>query len=152
MIINSDREDEEDDSRIIHVRFGIIVANNKHSRFVVVRIDTEDYPLVFLKERTDDDEYGYESYYMLYKAALTAKEADKILDLLKENDKRKANTLLKKYFKEEGVLCEFAGPARLDDAVPDAWYDVWKELEGPITFRRDFPGYYEIDVVEQNVF
>ena len=95
MIINSDREDEEDDSRIIHVRFGIIVANNKHSRFVVVRIDTEDYPLVFLKERADDDEYGYESYYMLYKAALTAKEADKILDLLKENDKRKANTLLK---------------------------------------------------------
>ena len=38
------------------------------------------------------------------------------------------------------------------DAVPDAWYDVWKELEGSITFRRDFPGYYEIDVVEQNVF
>ena len=89
---------------------------------------------------------------MLYKAALTAKEADKILDLLKDNDKRKANTLLKKYFKEEGVLCEFAGPARLDDAVPYAWYDVWKELEGSITFRRDFPGYYEIDVVEQNVF
>ena len=45
-----------------------------------------------------------------------------------------------------------AGPARLDDAVPDAWYDVWKELEGSITFRRDFPGYYEIDIVEQNVF
>ena len=148
MIINRD----DDDSRIIHVRYGIIVANKKHSRFVIVRTDTEDYPLVFLKERSDDEKYEYDSYYMLYKAALTAKEADKILDLLKNNDKRKANILLKKYFKEEGVLCEFAGPARLDDAVPDAWYDVWKELEGPITFRRDFPGYYEIDVVEKNVF
>ena len=150
MIIN--RDDAEDDSRIIHVCYGIIVANKKRSRFVIVRTDTEDYPLVFLKERSDDEEYEYDSYYMLYKAALTAKEADKILDLLKDNDKRKANTLLKKYFKEEGVLCEFAGAARLDDAVPDSWYDVWKELEGPITFRRDFPGYYEIDVVEQNVF
>ena len=148
MIINRD----DDDSRIIHVRYGIIVANKKHSRFVIVRTDTEDYPLVFLKEWSDDEKYEYDCYYMLYKAALTAKEADKILDLLKNNDKRKANILLKKYFKEEGVLCEFAGPARLDDAVPDAWYDVWKELEGPITFRRDFPGYYEIDVVEKNVF
>ncbi|SEA95045.1 hypothetical protein SAMN05216349_16415, partial [Oribacterium sp. KHPX15] len=95
MIIN--RDDDEDDSRIIHVRYGIIVANKKHSRFVIVRIDTENYPLVFLKEWTEDDDYGYDCYYMLYKAALTAKEADKILDLLKENDKRKANTLLKKY-------------------------------------------------------
>ncbi len=150
MIIN--RDDSEDDSRIIHVRYGIIVANKKHSRFVIVRTDTENYPLVFLKEWTEDDDYGYDCYYMLYKAALTAKEADKILDLLKENDKRKANTMLKKYFKEEGVLCEYAGPARLDDAVPDARYDVWKEIEGPVTFRRDFPGYYEADVVEQDVF
>lgn len=150
MIIN--RDDAEDDSRIIHVRYGIIVANKKHSRFVIVRTNTEDNPLVFLKERSDDEEYEYDSYYMLYKAALTAKEADKILDLLKDNDKRKANTLLKKYFKEEGVLCEYAGPARLDDAVPDAWYDVWKAIEGPVTFRRDFPGYYEADVVERDMF
>ena len=151
MIIN--REGDNDDPRIINVRYGIIVANNKHSRFVIVRADTEDYPLVFLKEfAVDDEDYVYDSYYMLYKAALTAKEADKILDLLKENDKRKANTLLKKYFKEEGVLCEYAEPERLDDAVPDAWYDVWQEIEGPVTFRRDYPGYYEVDVVEQDMF
>ena len=151
MIIN--RDDDEDDSRIIHVRYGIIVANNKHSRFVIVRADTEEYPLVFLKERpVNYKEYEYDCYYMLYKAALTAKEADKILDLLMGNDKRKANTLLKKFFKEDGVLCEFAGPGELDDAVPDAWYDVWKEIEGPVTFRRHFPGYYEADVIEQDMF
>ena len=147
-----DKNDIEDGSRIIHVRYGIIVANKKHSRFVIVRTDTEDYPLVFRRECTDDEDYMYSSYYMLYKSALTAKEADKILELLKEGDKRKANTLLKKYFKEEGMLCEYAGPVRLDDAVPDAWYDVWKEIEGPVTFRRDHPGYYEIDVEERGLF
>ena len=41
---------------------------------------------------------------------------------------------------------------RLDDAVPDAWYDVWKEMDGPITFRRDHPGYYEADVEEQGLW
>ena len=82
--------------------------------------------MVFLKEfAVDDEDYVYDSYYMLYKAALTAREADKILDLLMGNDKRKANTLLKKFFKEDGVLCEFAGPGELDDAVPDAWYDMF---------------------------
>ena len=31
-------------------------------------------------------------------------------------------------------------------------YDVWKEIEGPVTFRRHFPGYYEADVIEQDMF
>lgn len=28
----------------------------------------------------------------------------------------------------------------------------WQEIEGPVTFRRDYPGYYEVDVVEQDMF
>ena len=135
--------------RILHLRYGIIVTDHKHCRFVIARVDTEDYPLVFLREWDDDTEEGYEDYYTLYESALTADEADEILNLLKNDEKRKANALLKKYFKPEGILCEFVGEIRLDDAVPDAWYDVWKEIDGPITFRRDYPGYYETDVEEQ---
>ena len=107
-----------------HLRYGVIVTNNKHCRFVVARLDTVDYPLVFLR-------------------GFTAQEADEILDLLKADDMRKARTTLNHKFKEEGILCEFVGEVRLDDAVPDAWYDAWKEMEAIITFRRDHPGYYE---------
>ena len=143
---------ESNEPRIIHLRYGIIVMYNKHCRAVIARVDTEDYPLVFMREWTDDPEEGYDEYYTLYKSALTADEADEILALLKDGEKRKANTLFKRYFKEEGILCEFVGEMRLDDAVPDAWYDVWKEMDGPITFRRDYPGYYEADVEEQGLW
>ena len=142
---------ESNEPRIIHLRYGIIVMYNKHCRAVIARVDTEDYPLVFMREWTDEPEEGYDEYYTLYKSALTADEADEILALLKDGEKRKANTLFKRYFKEEGILCEFVGEMRLDDAVPDAWYDVWKEMDGPITFRRDYPGYYEADVEEQGL-
>ena len=138
--------------RTLHLRYGIIVTDHKHCRFVIARVDTENHPLVFLREWDDDTEEGYEDYYTLYESALTAGEADEILDLLKNDEKRKANALLKKYFKPEGVLCEFVGERRLDDAVPDSWYDVWKEIDGPITFRRDYPGYYETDVEEQGLW
>ena len=134
--------------RTFHLRYGIIVTDNKHCRFVIARIDTENYPLVFLREWEDDSEEGYDEWYTLYKSALTADEADEILNLLKNGEKRKANTVLKRHFKDEGILCEFVGEARLDDAVPDAWYDVWKEIEGPITFHKDYPGYYEANVEE----
>ena len=143
---------ESNEPRIIHLRYGIIVMYNKHCRAVIARVDTEDYPLVFMREWTDEPEEGYDEYYTLYKSALTADEADEILALLKDGEKRKANTLFKRYFKEEGILCEFVGEVRLDDAVPDAWYDVWKEMDGPITFRRDYPGYYEADVEEQGLW
>lgn len=33
--------------------------------------------------------------------------------------------------------------------IPDAWYDIWKEMEPVITFRRHYPGCYEADVTEQ---
>ncbi len=145
----NDTIDDEDEyePHIYHLRYGIIVMYNKECRATIARVDTQDYPLVFLREKSDES--GYSVYYTLYKSALTADEADEILDLLKNGEKRKANTLFKRYFKEEGILCEFVGEVRLDDAVPDAWYDVWKEMEGPITFLRDFPGYYEADVEEQ---
>ena len=120
-----------------HLRYGVIVTNNKHCRFVIARLDTVEYPLVFLREWTNDPEDGYDEYYTLYKAGFTVQEADEILDLLKADDMRKARTTLNNKFKEDGILCEFVGEVRLDDAVPDAWYDAWKEMETIITIRRE---------------
>lgn len=138
--------DDEYEPQIVRLRYGIIVTNHKHCRNIICRVDTEDYPLVFVREWIIDPEEGYEDYYTLYESALTADQADEILELLEKNEKRKANILFKRYFKEEGVLCEFVGEIRLDDAVPDAWYEVWKHLEGLITFVRDYPGYDEADI------
>ena len=50
---------ESNEPRIFHLRYGIIVMYNKHCRAVIVRVDTEDYPLVFMREWTDDREEGY---------------------------------------------------------------------------------------------
>lgn len=46
--------------------------------------------------------------------------------------------------KVEGV-----GEMCLDDAIADDWYDSWKELEGVISFDRNYPGYYETEIHEQ---
>ncbi|SFB66410.1 hypothetical protein [Ruminococcus albus] len=80
-----DNDREEYTPRIFHTRFGIIVTDKKHCRFVITRVNTIDSPLVFLRKWSDDTEYGYEEYYTLYRSALTADEADEILGLLKNN-------------------------------------------------------------------
>ncbi|MBR2810929.1 MAG: hypothetical protein IKD69_06065 [Solobacterium sp.] len=136
---------------IYHLRYGIIITDQKRCRFLIARVHTEDRPLVFLR-RCNDPKKAYDCYYCLYESALTAAQADEILALLKNNEKRKANTLFKKYFKKEGVLCARVWEMRLDDAVPDAWYDVWKEFEDLITIQKDVPGYFEADVMERGIF
>jgi len=66
--------------------------------------------------------------------------------MLAESDRKKANTLLKKYVREEGPICEDVGPIQLDDWIPDDWYDAWKVMESIITVSKDLPGYYEDEV------
>lgn len=34
-----------------------------------------------------------------------------------------------------GIYGGVVGGVRIDDVVPDAWYDMWKEMEGVITSR-----------------
>lgn len=148
-MFENENENAEYTPRTLHTRFGIIVTDKKHCRFVITRVNTVESPLVFLREWSDDTEYGYEEYYNLYRSALTADEADEILDLLQNNEKRKANALLKKCFKPEGVICESVSEIRLEDAVPDEWYDVWHEIKFFITCTKDFTGYYENDIKEQ---
>lgn len=136
----------EAEHKLQHLRYGVIVAGKKHYRIVVARLEVEDSPMVFVREWDKDPEYGYDCWYSLYEEALTAEEADEILDKLEEGDMRKARNLLKKQFKAEGALVEDAGETRLDDAVPDEWYEAWKKMEFPITAGKDFPGYYEAEV------
>ncbi len=128
------------------LRYGVIVAGKKHYRIVIARLDMEDNPLVFVREWDKDPEYGYDRWYSLYNKALTAEEADEILKKLKEGDMRKARNLLKKQFSPEGVIVEDVKEIRLDDALPDEWYEAWKNMEVPITSVKDFPGYYEEEV------
>ena len=151
-VVEDDEVVHDEPPRTIHLRCGIILTDHKSNRFIIAREDSAEYPIVFQRTVEDDPEYGYCDYYTLYKSALTAKEADEILEQLKEDNKRKANVLLKQYFKPEGILCEDVGEVRLDDAVPDEWYDAWEWMSGLITFRRDYPGYYEEDVEERGIW
>ena len=61
-------------------------------------------------------------------------------------DMRGARNQLKKQFKEDGIIIAAVGEVRLDDEIPDEWYESWKKMESPITMLRDFPGYYEAEV------
>lgn len=134
-----------------HLRYGVIVANYKKCRFIIARVDTEKYPLLFLREWVDekDDPYNWGEHYTLCDAALSASQADEILEYLKEGDMQKARILLKRYLIDCEEICADVGPVILDDYIPDAWYDVWKEMEAIITCSRHHPGYYEADVAEQ---
>ena len=134
----------------IHLRYGIMISGYKHCRYILARIQSEDHPIVFLREWEDDEEKGHCTYYSLYRSSMTLAETEEILDYLKKGEKRKANAVFKRYFKVDGILCECVGTARLDDAVPDEWYDVWKEMKFLITSPRDHSGYYETEVEEMS--
>lgn len=141
----------EDEPRIMHLRYGVIVTDYRKCRFIISRVDSEDYPLLFLREWVDEkyDPYGWGERYTLWDAALSASQADEILEYLEEDDMRKARTLLKRYLTNCKAICEGVGPDMLDNMIPDTWYDVWKEMEPIITVIGHHPGYYEADVTEQ---
>jgi len=131
-----------------------ILTDHKQIRWIIARLEGYDYPLVFSRTMYYDEEGWCEDYDM-YKAAMTATQADEILDLCKRGgtaNKRKANTLLKRYVVRNGAICEGVGPIMLDDYVPDDWYDAWKEMETVITINADYPGYYEEDISTGDYF
>ena len=127
------------------LRYGVILTDNKSVRWIIARLEGISHPLVFNRMLLEENGEKWENY-CLYQKALTAKEADEILSLLAESDRKKANTLLKKYIREEGPICEDVGPIQLDDWIPDDWYDAWKVMESIITVPKDLPGYYEDEV------
>ena len=136
-------------SRTFHLRFGVILLNSKTERYIISRVDTEDYPLVFLREWIDDP-FAEGDYYALWGYnALTDTQADEVLDMLKKGETRKARSLFQRYFKDNDPYISDIGPSVLDDMIPEEWYDVWKEMEGIITSTKHITGYWECDVEEK---
>lgn len=139
--------------RMIHLRYGVIVTNYKAFRFIIALQNISAKPIVFVREYVseDQDPYDYGDYYALYKKALSSSQAEEILSFLKEDNMRKARTLLKRYFQDASPICEGVGPIVLDDMVPDEWYDSWKRMEAIITISGHHPGYYE-ETYQEEVF
>ena len=129
----------------IPLRYGVILTHNKSIRWIVARLAGPPHPLVFNRMLLEENEVKWDNY-CLYQKALTAEEADEILSVLADGNKKRANILLKKYIREEGAICEDVGPVQLDDCIPDDWYDAWKMMEVVITISKDLPGYYEDEV------
>ena len=141
---NNDRYEDEY-YKTQHLRYACILTDYEEFRWIVARLEGINYPLVFIRCMAEDEGGRFDNY-CLYKDALTAEQADEILNVRENGEKRKANTLLKRYAKLAGAICEDVGEVRLDDKIPDEWYDAWKEMESVITISIDLPGYYEADV------
>lgn len=157
----SDEEiNEEYVPKVYTLRFGVILTENKTCRFIIAVQDNLAEPIVILREMDEyveiieDPDTGETTeenlfpfpVYSLFEHALTLTQAVEILDELEANNRRKANTLLKRYFDGSKPKAEYWDD--VDDAISDDWYDAWKEMEGIVASRRDHPGYYEADVEE----
>ena len=68
---------------IIHLCYGIILTDYKRKRYIVTRVDTEDNPLIFLRERGEGEEGRFWGRYSLYDKGLSADEADQLTKSLK---------------------------------------------------------------------
>ena len=133
---------EKDLYKPLRLRYACILTDYGELRWIVARLEGMDHPLVF-KRTVLKDEAGHFDNHCLYRDALTVEQADEILDAGENGEKRKANTLLKRYVKLDGAICEDVGEIQLDDRIPDDWYDAWKAMESVITISIDLPGYYE---------
>ena len=138
------------DQNFCHVRYAVILTDYKRCRYIIAVQDSEDYPIVFLREWVEDP-YFPADYYTLYGNALAKCQAEEILELMKARDTSKARSLLKKFIKDDEPYCEQVGPVILDDMIPDEWYDVWKEMEFVITSYRHITGYWEADIERRNL-
>ena len=142
MIGKAVAHDMEEASMPQKLRYACILTDHKENRWIVARLEWFDYPLVFNRTMIESEGEFYDIY-ALYQNALTAEEADEILDERKYGSNRKATMLLKRYVKRSDAICEDVGEVQLDDWIPDDWYDAWKEMEVFITSTVDLPGYYE---------
>ena len=141
-------EAEEEKLEIYHTLFGIILREGGRYRYFVIRVPSLQTTAVIKNDLSD----GYGECYTLCENALTAQEADEILDLLKNRKHAAAGKALDQYLKTDETLCTNVGHVRLDDAVPDKWYDVWHDLKYDIMNDHMPRGYYERDIEQLSIW
>lgn len=135
-------DEEEEELKVYHALFGIILKEGGRYRYFVIRVPSLQTTAVIMNDYSD----GYGECYTLYENALTAEEADEILDLLKKRKHAAARKALEQCLKTDETLCHNVGHVRLDDAVPDKWHDVWHDLKHDIMDDHMPRGYYERDI------
>ena len=132
--------------RIIHhLQYAVILTDQKTCRYIIALQDTEDYPLVFLREWYDDP-FTSGDYYTLYDNGITSSQTKEIFIQMKAGDTLKAKKLFRKYFRSDEPYCIEVEPDVLDGLISEEWYAVWKEMEIIITNSRHITGYWEVDV------
>lgn len=132
---------------IIHVRYGVIVANKRSERYIIAASDVAEYPIVISRIVDEDDSFDDGGYYGLYDG-VKVQQANDILDLLRDNEKTKARTKLRKTLEQLGPYVDGVGPIVLDDLIPDEWYDAWKDMEGIVTAEKHIDGYWDKNIME----
>ncbi len=132
---------------IIHVRYGVIVANKRSERYIIAASDVAEYPIVISRIADEDDSFDDGGYYGLYDG-VKVEQANDILDLLRDNEKTKARTKLRKTLEQLGPYVDGVGPIVLDDLIPDEWYDAWKDMEGIVTAEKHIDGYWDKIIME----
>ena len=79
--------------RIIHhLQYAVILTDQKTCRYIIALQDTEDYPLVFLREWYDDP-FTSGDYYTLYDNGITSSQTKEIFKQMKAGDTLKAKKL-----------------------------------------------------------
>ena len=134
---------------IIHLRYGVIVVNKNTERYIIAMADNADYPIIISREWIDFP-CAEGEYYSFYDEA-GMQDVKMILDLLEEGETAKARTKLKKSLDHISPYIDAVDAAVLDDIIPDEWYDAWKEMEGLVTIQRHIPGYWEVDIHENEL-
>lgn len=72
--------------RIIHhLQYAVILTDQKTCRYIIALQDTEDYPLVFLREWYDDP-FTSGDYYTLYDNGITSSQTKEIFKQMKAGD------------------------------------------------------------------
>lgn len=131
---------------LIHVRYGVIVANKRSERYIIAVSDVAEYPIVISRIVDEKDPFDDGGYYGFYDG-VKGEQANDILDLLRDNEKTKGRTKLRKTLEKLGPYVDGVGPVVLDDLIPDEWYDAWKDMEGIVTAEKHIDGYWDKNIM-----
>ncbi len=119
----------------------------RSARYIIAASDVAEYPIVISRIADEDDSFDDGGYYGLYDG-VKVEQANDILDLLRDNEKTKVRTKLRKTLEQLVLYVDGVGSIVLDDLIPDEWYDAWKDMEGIVTAEKHIDGYWDKNIME----